>query len=139
MIALSIIQSVTFFILSSIHLYWALGYKRGLEDTIPKTPDGDWVIKPKRLDSAIVGIGLLLFGIFYMIRIKLIILSFPLWLSNIASWVIPFIFFVRAMGDFRYVGVFKRVKSTEFAKKDDWFYTPICLTISIIGFILASL
>ena len=58
------------------------------------------------------------------------------WLLSIRLWFIPFIFIIRAIGDFRYLGFFKEVKSTEFGTMDTWLYSPLCLMISVLGFML---
>jgi hypothetical protein len=38
------------------------------------------------------------------------------------------------MGEFNYVGFFKKVKDTEFAKWDTKLFSPLCLLISSFGF-----
>jgi len=42
------------------------------------------------------------------------------------------IFAFRALGDFRYVGFFKRVRGNLFAQRDTWFYSPLCLLLAIL-------
>jgi hypothetical protein len=134
-ILVTILFSV-FSLLAAIHFSWALGGVGGFEDSIPKTEDGKWVIKPKKTDSAIVGTGLLLFGIFYLIKGDMISLQLSGWTMIIATWLIPSIFLLRSIGDFKYIGFFKKVKSTEFAAKDSKYYSPLCLGIATIGFAL---
>lgn len=134
-ILVAILFSV-FLLLAAIHFSWALGGVWGFEDSIPKTEDGKWVIKPKKTDSAIVGTGLLLFGIFYLIKGDMISLQLSGWTMIIATWLIPSIFLLRSIGDFKYIGFFKKVKSTEFAAKDSKYYSPLCLGIATIGFAL---
>ena len=136
---MAVLQALLFIIfltLSAIHFNWALGGNWGFDQSIPKTEDGEWVIKPKKMDSAIVGLGLLLFGIFYLIKGEIISFQLPVWALNIATWLIPGIFLLRALGDFRYVGLFKEVTSTEFARNDSNFFSPLCLVIALIGFIV---
>ena len=36
----------------------------------------------------------------------------------------------RAIGEFRYVGFFKRVRSSRFAELDSLVYSPLCLMLS---------
>lgn len=136
MTILAIILFVIFLILSLIHINWSLGGTWGFEDAIPKNEDGKWMLKPKRIDSLIVGIGLLLFGSFYLIKESIIEFQLPSMVISGAGWIIPSIFLLRAIGDFRYVGFTKKVKTTAFAKKDSRYYSPLCLGISAIGFIL---
>ena len=51
------------------------------------------------------------------------------------GWVIPIIFLLRAIGEFKYVGIFKRVKKTKFGRFDTKLFSPLCLIISILGII----
>jgi Protein of unknown function (DUF3995) len=37
----------------------------------------------------------------------------------------------RFLGDFRYVGVFKRVRGTRFADLDTRLYAPLCLALAV--------
>jgi len=48
-------------------------------------------------------------------------------------WFIPIIFILRAVGDFNYVGIFKKIKNTEFARADSKIFIPLCLIIGICG------
>ncbi|MEP1034982.1 DUF3995 domain-containing protein [Ekhidna sp.] len=136
MIILSSILFLIFLALSLLHLSWAFGSSWGFEDALPKNEDGKRMLNPKKLDSFIVGFGLLLFGCFYLIKAGIVPFEIPPFVISVASWVIPGIFLLRAIGDFRYVGFSKKVRNTTFAKKDTSFYSPLCLSISVIGFIL---
>lgn len=133
---LGILLFIIFLSLSALHISWAFGKKWGFENSLPKNEAGDRILNPKKVDCAIVGIGLLLFGIFYLTKVDLIPFALPEQVVRIASWVIPFIFLFRAMGDFKYVGFFKKVTSTDFAKKDSAFYSPLCLIVGLIGILL---
>jgi hypothetical protein len=68
----------------------------------------------------------------------LLVVSFPDWILKIGLWIIPIIFSLRAIGDFKYIGFFKQVKATEFARLDTVFYSPLCVMIALIGFILLA-
>lgn len=139
MVTLAIILFSIFFILSMIHFSWALGSSWGFEDAIPKNEEGEPMLNPKKIDSIIVGMGLLIFGCFYLIKAEIIEFTLPDLIISIAGWVIPGIFMVRAIGDFRYVGFTKKVKSTAFAQKDSKYYAPLCLVIAGIGFALGMI
>jgi hypothetical protein len=56
--------------------------------------------------------------------------------KDLGMWIIVLTFLIRAIGDFNYVGFFKKQKKTIFGKADTKFYTPLCLTIAILAFIL---
>ena len=135
-VILGIILSTTFFILSAIHFHWAFGGKWGFENSIPTNEKGEKVLNPKKIDSAVVGIGLSIFGIFYLLKIGLFSIQLPGWILSSAGWIISAIFIFRTIGEFKYIGFFKRVKNSNFAKLDSLFYSPLCLGIGLIGVIL---
>ncbi len=125
-----------FTLLALIHFSWALGSIWGFENAIPKNEAGNYVINPAPWESAVVGLGLILFGIFYLTRADVLPLTLPGWLLSVGSWVIPLIFLLRAIGDFKYIGFFKSITSTDFARLDTIFYSPLCLIIAVAGVIL---
>ena len=45
------------------------------------------------------------------------------------TWLMAAAFLLRSVGDFRYVGVFKRVAHTRFAYWDTRLFVPICLLL----------
>tara|TARA_B110000114_G_C14805726_1_gene282643 strand:+ start:22 stop:468 length:447 start_codon:yes stop_codon:yes gene_type:complete len=135
---LSSILIIIFFGLSLIHFYWANGGQFGFDNALPMNEQGIPMLNPTTIDSILVGIILLLFGLFYLFSLNLLKRKFLVIVRNIGLWVIPIIFILRAFGDFKYIGFFKQIKSTEFAHLDTVFYSPLCLTIGIIGFILTS-
>lgn len=55
------------------------------------------------------------------------------------GWIIALLFFIRAIGDFKYVGFFKSVKQTTFGTMDTTYYAPLCLVISSVGIIIEIL
>jgi hypothetical protein len=54
----------------------------------------------------------------------------------LATWVICLLFFIRAIGDFKLIGLFKRIHDTGFAWWDTRVYSPLCLLISILAFLV---
>lgn len=133
---LSIILIIIFFGLALIHFYWASGGPLGIDYAIPTDEQGVRILNPNTIDSIIVGIGLLLFGLFYLFSLNSLKGKFLILVRNIGLWVIPVIFVLRALGDFKYVGFFKQIKSTDFANLDTIFYSPLCTIIALIGFAL---
>lgn len=113
-----------------------IGGTFGFAESLPTKENGERVLNPKRIDSAIVGIGLATFGIFYLIKPELIAYTLPEWVLKYASWIIPIIFIIRAIGDFKYVGFFKSIKSTDFGKLDTKLFSPLCLLLATLGIII---
>ncbi len=110
-----------------IHFYWAFGGKWGIDQALPATDQGDKVLRPGLLACVVVALGLMAFALFYlMIRSDAAVLL-PSFLWRWGAPVLAGIFTMRALGDFKYVGVFKQIKTTVFAKMDTRYYTPLCL------------
>jgi hypothetical protein len=130
---LSLLLSLIFFALGILHFSWAFGVKIGFADSLPTTEQGQRVLNPKMPATLVVGMGLTAFGLFYLIASGLITFNLPAWLMKTGHWVIPAIFFLRAIGDFKYVGFFKRIKNTNFGKLDTRIFSPISLIISLLG------
>ena len=110
-----------------------LGGKFYFVEALPKNESGKRVLNPTKFSSAIVGSGLLLFSIFYAVRLGWIQIELPPLILSVTGWSIATIFFLRAIGDFKYVGIFKKIRDSDFAKNDNWFYSPLCFMLSLNG------
>jgi hypothetical protein len=128
----AIILFLIFLFLSSIHFYWGLGGRWGSEGVIPVKANNPKVIMPGPLPTFIVALGLFGFGLFILIKSGLINLDLPLWLEKSGLWIIAGIFILRAIGEFKYVGFFKKIKQTNFGQNDTKYYSPLCLLIGIL-------
>jgi hypothetical protein len=127
-----IILFLIFLSLSSIHFYWGLGGRWGSKAVIPVKDNNAKLMMPGPLSTFIVAFGLLGFGLFILIKSELINLNLPLWLEKSGLWVIAGIFILRAIGEFKYVGFFKKIKQTKFGQNDTKYYSPLCLLIGIL-------
>ena len=134
--SLAFILITVFMGLSGIHWYWAFGGRWGFNYALPTNKNGERVLNPRRIDSAIVGLGLLLFAFFYSIKSALFLFNIPNWLLEYGGWLISLIFLLRAIGDFNYLGFFKKVRTTEFAIRDTRYFSPLCLFIVTIAVLL---
>jgi len=135
----SSILFLIFIILGLIHFNWVIGSEWGLNQALPTTEKGERLFTPGKIDSAIVGLGLTTFGVFYLLQTGFVNFEIPLWIEKYVKWIIPTIFFLRAFGDFKYLGFFKTIKDTEFGKADTKFFSPLCLILSILGLVIALL
>lgn len=120
-------------VISIIHFYWALGGKAGLERTLPTDLEGKRVINPKKPDAALVAAILLAFALLFFNKAGIIDFYLPHFISRFGTGTITFIFLLRAVGDFRYVGFSKKIKSTPFSELDTKYFSPLCLLIGTIG------
>lgn len=83
--------------------------------------------------------GLTGIGLFFLVKIAYINVAIPSWLSDCGLWAIAILFGLRAIGEFRYIGFFKKFKDSKFAEYDTKYYSPLCLIIAILTLLLALL
>ena len=136
-ITIGIILCLTFVFLSAMHFYWAVGGRWGSESVFPTTDAHTKAKMPGALPTLLVALGLLCFGVFYLIKVHLINIQLPLWISNYGLWILAGIFLLRSVGDFKYVGIFKKIKNTLFGLNDTKYYTPLCLIIAVLTGVVA--
>lgn len=130
MILSSSLNLVIFVLISLLHVYWAFGGKWALDAAIPKTKEGSTDnFSPGPIATLIVAFGLLLFALVHA-SVLGIISSFEANYLNIALTIIAIIFALRAIGEFNYVGLFKKQKEGKFAECDTRYYIPLCVLIS---------
>jgi len=138
-IIIVLILEIIFIFLAGVHIYWAFGGKWGSKAVIPTKEDKDNVVMPGPIGTFIVAIGLLGFGaVIWLnamaIRLKFISCLYPMYQYGL--WIIASLFMLRAIGEFKYVGFFKKYKYTKFGKNDTRYYIPLCLLISLLAIIL---
>ena len=133
---LSLILFLIFITLGGFHFYWIFGGVWGLEKVIPSKKNKASTLTIPKFATLLVGLVLVLFGLMYLIKLELINVQVPNWVTNYGFWIIPSIFILRAIGDFNYVGFFKKIKHTEFAKVDSKIFSPFCIIIGIIGIVI---
>lgn len=138
-ILLAIILFLIFTVLGAFHFYWLLGGLYGLKKAIPtKGATANTLAIPK-IATLLVGLVLVSFGLLYLLKTGITSIHLPDWLTTYSYWFIPAIFILRAIGEFNYVGFFKKIKNTEFAKADSKIFSPLCLGIGIIGIVIQLL
>ncbi len=136
-----IINSTLFLAISGLHFYWALASLFGKKTNSPSAvlPEiaGKSAIMPSAFITFIVALGLLFFAIISGFDLVQNQLSQQFGLIFIwGNLVISILFLIRAIGDFKYVGFTKKIKGTKFAKYDNQYYSPLCLLISVVAFII---
>lgn len=136
---IAIILISIFLFLSSLHIYWAFGGSWGSGAVIPTRDNHVKVRMPGPVPTLAVAFGLLFFGAVVFLD------SFELNLNDVPGLdlirkyglgAIALIFLLRAVGDFNYIGFFKKGRNTDFARNDTKYYSPLCLLIGILSIIL---
>ena len=114
------ITCVLLIFIALAHFYWSLGGKYGLDKAMPTNVNKEKLLEAPKLLTALVGFILLWFSY----------IAYMLWVGEqtktivYIGWIIGTIFLLRAIGEFRIVGIFKKVKGTTFAKYDTFVYIP---------------
>jgi hypothetical protein len=133
---IDLVLAIVFLSLAAIHVYWAFGGKGAAAATVPSNLNNKPIISPGPVDCMVVALGLLGFCVFVLIRSGILLIGLPGWLLNYGLWAIAALFLLRAMGEFKYVGFFKKIKSTQFGQMDTKYYSPLCLLIAVLAVIL---
>ena len=132
---LSSLVALVMGIVALAHFYWAFGGDYGLSSAGPKLK-GSEVFKPGRLLTFIVA----------CILMGLAILALQLrapWqpLESFISYIgffVSVVLILRAIGDFNYVGFFKKTYNSDFARVDTKYFSPGILLLGIAYAILST-
>ncbi len=108
----------------------------GKNAAIPTNENNKRLMNPKLRECFTIGFGLLGFGLFILVKSEFIIFNLPDLLSNYGLWAIAVIFILRAIGEFKYVGFFKKIRDTPFGQMDTNYYSPLCLLIGVLIIII---
>ncbi len=117
-------------VMAVIHMYWALGGSIGAEALVPQTTKGPLF----RLTSAVtllISLTFILAANLMLTRIGVATARISPTGLHIACAALAALFLIRAVGDFRYVGFFKRVRHSRFARLDTRLYSPISLFLAV--------
>jgi hypothetical protein len=130
--------AIAFALLAILHIYWALGGKLDIQKMIPVVNDKP-IFTPGVLGTFVVAIMLICFAAIALA------LGFGGAVSvdyrpyvKFAGFAVGAILVLRAIGEFRYVGFFKRIRGSEFATYDNRIYSPFCFLAGSAFFYLAA-
>ena len=115
--------------LSALHVYWAFGGKAFTGLVIPENSEGRKIFNPGRAVTLTVAVVL-----FAGACVLIIQNTSPTKISTLLTIVYAVIFFIRGIGDFRYMGISKRVTGTDFAYADTLLFTPLVFALSFAFF-----
>ncbi len=125
-----------FVLLALLHFYWGFGGAWASTIVLPKREDGSLLFRPGAVASSAV--GLLLLAAAY------VALASQDWVPGLLSegklsaalGLMSAAFFLRALGDFRYCGFVKRIRSTDFARMDTRLYSPMFVLLGVFSLAL---
>jgi hypothetical protein len=133
---LGLLLAAVFALLGLFHVYWAAGGRFGSAAGVP-TVNGARVFNPSTAGTLLVAAALFCAMLVILGQINLLGEAIPKWIFRWATLVIGVLFFLRAIGEFRLVGFFKRASDTPFAFWDTWLFSPLCLLIAVTALLLA--
>jgi hypothetical protein len=144
MIAIRIasIVSAVLLAIAAVHVYWAAGGRWGAAAAVPARPGGHApdipLLQPSPLSTLAVALALIVAAGLLLGRVGIIPRVAPAWVYTYGAFGLGGVFLLRAIGEFRYVGAFKRVRSTRFATLDTFVYTPLCAGLAAAVFYVAA-
>lgn len=133
---LGILLATIFTILSLTHIYWAFGGLSGNSVAIPSVGDKPLFI-PSMSATLLVAFALFLAMMTVLGQIGFLGEMIPNWIFRWATLLIFALFFLRSIGEFKYVGFFKSVRDSGFAYWDTVLFSPLCLLIAVIAFLIS--
>lgn len=116
--------------LAAAHFWWAAIGTAGPKVVIPEK-DGKPLFRPGRSVTAVVALALCAASLLVAER-SLGTFGF-IWPGVVSGgcWLLAALLIARAVGEFRYLGLFKSVRTTAFGQFDTVVYTPLCLLLGI--------
>lgn len=132
----AIILATIFFAIAILHVYWVLGGQWGINAAMPDAMKNHVMADSRRVSfkvaTLLVALGLFLTMYLFLIHAGLTNSSIPMEYLNYATYAVFGVFLLRAIGDFKYCGFFKRIKEGDFASYDSKFFSPLCLFIALL-------
>ena len=122
--------SIVFVSLAFWHFYMALVPSAGTSGAVPSI-EGKPLFIPSRKATIAVGVMLLLFACLVAATGGLVDVGISPLVLRWASFALALGLLARAIGDFRYVGFFKRIRGSRFATLDSFVFSPICLLLAL--------
>ena len=122
--------------LALTHFFWAIG-GGGFGGAVPEE-HGKPVFTPTPLLTALVGALLLMAAAIVAGRVGLWGGLGRPWIYRVGTLGLAAAFLLRGIGDFRYAGLFRRIRATRFAHWDAWLFTPLCLVLGLVLVFIAQ-
>ena len=121
---------------AAFHLHWALGGRRGFSVSLPQRPDGRPVMAHRLTwwRPAAGGVALCLIVLAILLLAWAGHLPLPLpraWLRSFLC-LVGAVFVARALVPNLYVGLFKRLRTTRWARYDTRLYSPLFLSLGLL-------
>ena len=113
-----------------LHIYWGIVGVSGRSIALPEV-DGTPTFMPSRLACFAVASALALAALLILWRGGLVSAPISRAVTTVGTVGVGVVFVLRAIGDFRLVGFFKRVRGTPFALWDTLLFSPLSLALGL--------
>jgi hypothetical protein len=125
---MAILIACILFALSLLHVLWGVGGIAGTSAALPES-GGKPLFVPTRTACFAVAFALALAAMLVLWRGSALGSPFSPRLVHAGCIGVGAVFVLRAIGDFRFIGFFKRVRDTRFAWWDTRLFSPLCLAL----------
>lgn len=121
---------------ASFHLHWAFGGRLGFSVSLPQRPDGTPVMAHRlpwwRPAAGAVALGLVALALLMLAHAGHLTLRLSPRLARATLLAIGAVFVARALVPNRYVGFFKSLRDTRWARYDTFLYSPLFLLLGLL-------
>lgn len=117
-------------LIALVHVYWALGGRIAKSAALPEI-DGRPAFTPRGPLTLLVAAALSLAALLLAVTGGVVEVPLPRSGLRLLTFGLALVFVARAIGDFRLVGFFKRVKGSRFATLDSLIFAPLCLLLGL--------
>ena len=136
---LAVLDSLILISAGILHVYWSRGGQWGFAQALPTRPkDPNDEIATRRPAFRPPGFAIRMVGLACFVGAGLLlarsgVITVPIAPSFIATacWVMAGLFLLRTIGDFRYAGLFRRIKDSSFAYWDARLFTPLFFFLGV--------
>jgi hypothetical protein len=127
---------------AAFHVLWALGGQYGLSVSLPQLPDGTPVMAHRiswwRPAAGGVALGLVGLALLLLAQAGHLHLPFSRATTRLGLLGVGLAFMARALVPNRYVGFFKGIRNTRWAKYDTRLYSPLFLALGLLMVLQAA-
>ena len=135
---IAFLVAAAFAAIALIHVYWAFGGSLGSEAAVPRAAVASGTdpkaprppaFVPTRAGTLAVAAALAIVAVLVAVQAGWFGPSLQHGALRAVIGVVAAVMLLRAVGDFRLVGFFKRATDSRFARLDTWFYSPLCVAL----------
>jgi len=128
--SVAIVVCLVFVAIAIWHFVVATQIPSAVSVAVPSV-DGRPLFVPSRSATVAVGVVLCLFAGLVAATAGIVPVGLPAVALSWLSYALALGLLARAIGEFRYVGFFKRVRGSKFARLDTYVYSPLCMLLAL--------